>query len=256
MKRKHIAKQVAVLLVTAMVALMFSVTAFANSLAVVDDADLLSLGEEEILIERIEEIRAEYNFDITFVTTYGTAGQTTENFARNHSALDQGRDGIVFAIDMDSREYHTVGRGYGQFVVSDEALDRIDEVIVSDLSDGEFYEGFYTYLNLCVDFLDAAATGESYAGEPIDSSTFIAAGGIGVVGGIAVAFLVTAMMISSMNTARKKTEAADYVRQGSFNLARSYDRFLYENTVRTAKPKEKSGGGGGSSRGGSGGGKF
>ncbi len=61
---------------------------------------------------------------------------------------------------------------------------------------------------------------------------------IGIVGGIIIAFVVTGNMVSKMNTARKKTEAANYIRQGSFIIGQSSDRFMYENTERTAKPKQ------------------
>ncbi len=68
-------------------------------------------------------------------------------------------------------------------------------------------------------------------------------------------------MKSKMNTARIQKEAKNYVKDGSFLLEGSHDRFLYERTTRTAKPKSNSSSGGGSSSrgsssGGRGGGRF
>ncbi len=72
-----------------------------------------------------------------------------------------------------------------------------------------------------------------------DAPNYFLAIVFGVVGGIIIAFVVTGSMKAKMNTARKKREAADYVRSGSFMLAQSYDRFLYENTTKTAKQNKK-----------------
>ncbi len=62
---------------------------------------------------------------------------------------------------------------------------------------------------------------------------------IGLLIGIAIAFIVTGMMKSKMNTAVEKRAAADYIRPGSFALSVRRDRFLYENTTRTRKEKKK-----------------
>ncbi len=230
-----------------------STTAFASNYpSIIDDAYLFTLPEMESLNQEIEYIRGTYDFDITFITTDGDYAGTLEDFAEFHPVIDQSRNGVVFTQDTYLREYYTIGRGTGVSVISDAALDRIDEVIVPYLSDGDYFSAYDEYLDLMVVFLDAAATGTPYIGEPTSMTDYAMYIGIGIIGGALVAFIVTKSMISAMNTAKKQKLAANYVRPGSFNLTQSYDRFLYENTVRTAKPKEKSN----SSSGGRGGGKY
>ncbi len=228
---------------------------------VVDDANLFSDVEELKLTERILEIREDYNVDINFITTTTTDGLTIKEYLDTHPSLDTSRDGIVFGQNTSERDYYTTSRGYGITVVTDEALDRIDEVIVPYLQDDDFYGAYDKYLDETTKFLAAAATGVTYSGEPTTSEDIMVAAIIGIIAGIIVAFVVTGVMKSAMNTARKKQEASDYVKQDSFILEQSYDRYLYENTTRSAKQSSSSssGGrssGGGSSRGGSGGGKY
>ncbi len=240
---------------------LLSFTINAQSAAVIDDADVFTQEQEQSLTQRIEDIRTEYDFDVTLLTTNDTGLQSLEDYLDFHPMIDAQRDGIIFGMDLNMREYFTIGRNYGQFVVSDVALSTIDDKVVPFLSDGDYYLAYDVYLDLTIDFLDAAESGESYSGPPIESTDLALAGIIGLIGGLIIAFSVTGVMIYRMNTARIKTHAADYVRQGSFTLSQNYDNFLYENTTRTARPKSNSnsggrGGGGGSSSGGRGGGRF
>ncbi len=63
--------------------------------------------------------------------------------------------------------------------------------------------------------------------------------GIGLVGGLLIAFLISGSMISSMNTAKRKRQADSYIRLGSLKMNQQNEMFLYEETKRTEKPKEK-----------------
>ncbi len=242
-----------ILIVGAFLVLPF--TTFAESMYIIDEADIFTDEQESKLTERIEEIRNIYDFEVTFVTTENTGNLSLESYLRSHPGLDQQKDGLVFGQNTVAREYHTVGRGYGVTVVSDAALDRIDAIIVPYLQDGDFYGAYDTYLDETIKFLDAAATGVPYEGESLTATSFLIAAAIGLGAGTLIAFAVTGVMKSKMNTAREKHEAASYIKQGSFILGRSNDRFLYENTTRTKIQKQKDSGSN-SSRGGSGGGSY
>ncbi len=51
--------------------------------------------------------------------------------------------------------------------------------------------------------------------------------------GIIIAFLITGSMKEKMNTAVVQRAAANYVREGSFDLRTKRDVFLHEHTTRT-----------------------
>ncbi len=254
-------KIISLMLFIALAASLLSFNSFAQSLAVVDDADLFTTEQEQALTERIDEIRDYYDFDITFITTTDTYGETLENYAEFHYALDLSRDGLVFAQDTSMREYMTISREDVFTVVTDQALDRIDDVIVPYLSDGDYYGAYDRYLDLSIDFLDAAESGVPYAGEPIDGTDIVIALVIGLGVGLVIAFVVTGIMISKMNTAVKKREAGDYIKQNSFLQGPGGDRFIREHTTKTPIPKNNSSsggsrGGGSFSSGGRGGGRY
>jgi uncharacterized protein len=86
---------------------------------------------------------------------------------------------------------------------------------------------------------------------------------IAVVVGLIVGKIYTGKMKAELNTVRSRSEAADYVKQGSLNVTGNSDFFLYRHLDRRAKESDsdKSGGSSthtsssGSSHGG-GGGKF
>ncbi len=253
-------KKLHIILACMLFAMVFSLSGVvigvnAESLAVVDDADIFTTEQEASLTSKIEDIKNKYDFDVTLVTTTDTEGESLEDYARYHSSLDASRDGLIFAHDISEREYYTVSRGRSTTVISDAALDRIDDVVVPYFKEDEFFEAHSAYHDEITKFLLAAESGETYSGEPMGIMDYALPVGIGIVGGLLLALIITGAMKASMNTARKKEEASSYVRADSFNLHQSYDRFLYQHTSRTAKPKNDNNGGG-SSRGGSGGGSY
>ncbi len=227
---------------------------------IVDEADLLTAEEEATLISQIEQIKSLYNIDVTFITTYDTGGLYIEDYIEFHPALDQDADGVVFGLDMTNRDFFTIGRNFGQTTMTDEALIKIEDDVVPYLSRGDYFGAYSEYLDSIEIFAEASRSGVTYSGPLIPEGVLGTALLVGVVSGAIISFIITKMMINDMNTARKQREASVYTRPGSFNITRSYDRFLFEHTTRTAKPKasssKSSGGGGGSSRGGRSGGKF
>ncbi len=63
-----------------------------------------------------------------------------------------------------------------------------------------------------------------------------------------IGFVWLAVMKSKMSNIRRREQAADYVRRGSFTLTQSIDRYLYSTVSKTPRAQSSSGGGGGGSR--------
>lgn len=57
--------------------------------------------------------------------------------------------------------------------------------------------------------------------------------------GFLVAFIVTAVMRSKLKSVRPNNAAANYTREGSFNVTESREIFLYEETTKTKIQKEE-----------------
>ncbi len=63
---------------------------------------------------------------------------------------------------------------------------------------------------------------------------------ISLVIAIVIAFLVTGAMKAKMDTAQKQRAAANYIRENSFELTQSDDKYLYQNTTRSPRAKNDS----------------
>ena len=57
--------------------------------------------------------------------------------------------------------------------------------------------------------------------------------------GVVVGFIVVSAMKSQLNSVSMRDDANAYMAPGSLVLTHSTERFLYERTTRTAKPKNK-----------------
>ena len=62
---------------------------------------------------------------------------------------------------------------------------------------------------------------------------------ISILIGIAIGFLTVTVMKSQLRSVRSRSGAAEYLTQGSLTLHVRSDRYLYQNTTRTPKPKPK-----------------
>ncbi len=233
----------------------------------VDGAELFTDDEEQLLIDRIAQIKSEYNFDVTFCTTANLNGQDIMYFADEYPDIDNGADGVVFVVNMDyandgyDRAYFSSTRNGGIPAFTQQALDRISGEVAPLLSSENYYEAFDEYLNITQDVLTVYASGEVYEKTYYNREDLIFSIVVAAIIAFIIAMIVTGIMKRGMNTAVKKEAAADYIVNGSFVLHSQSDTFLYERTTRSAKAKSSSSGGGGtrSSSGGSrggGGGRF
>ncbi len=215
----------------------------------VDDYDALSSLEEQEIEMRIQQIKDIYNFDVTIIITdtVSASGMTTEQYADNYPYIIEENDGVVFLHDPYLREYMTSARNNGMLAFNDYSFDQIDDKVVPFLKDDDFYGAYMVFLSLTEDFLSSTVSGEEY--KPAFHIEPMAIFG-GLFGAVAISAISVMIMKRSMNTAVHNRTANNYIESGSLNLTIQNDRFLFENTIKTPKPKNNSGG----SRGGGGGG--
>ena len=222
---------------------------------VLDEADLLTDEEESQLLDKLEAITGEYNLEVAVATVESKEGNemnffTDHFFDENGYGTGENHDGILFMVSIGDREWHITTHGYGMTAFNDDGLAYLKENVEPLLKDENFYGAFDTYADLCQDLLEMAANGEPYT-EPFSSIWILISLGIGLV----LAFLCTMGMRAQLKSVRTQDSAVDYVRQGSMELTRSNDIFLYHTVTKTAKPKDSdsSSGGSDSDHGGTGG---
>lgn len=255
---------------TCLLTLLFSfcifTTAFADeNLKVIDNGNLLSDEEEIKLNDKINEIIEKYNFDIVIYTTDSCSGKPASTFANDEFdnggyGIGENRDGMLFLLSMEERDWYIVTNGYGSTAFNDYGRDYIGKEAAKDFKDADYYKGFETALLNADMFLNEANTNKPYGQKhrviKVKNYTL----GSAIIAGI-IALISVVVMKGKMKNYSPQKFAQEYVDKDSFEVVNSQDIFMYSNVSKTRRAEQSSNNGGhsssssssGSSRGGSGG---
>ena len=240
---------------------------------VVDDADLLTDGEEQALENKIAEITKKYDFDVVIVTADTLEGQSPMAYADdfydyNGYGAGNNYDGVLLLVSMEDRDWWISTKGFGIKAFTDYGIQKAGDEFKGFLTEKKYSEGFETFLNITDEYVKAAKDGKPYdtnnkyrTQDDVVKGVLIAiAVGLGI--GLVAAFIVVMIFKSQLKSVAFQKNADCYEVEGSMNVTRSHDMFLYRSVKKTAIPQSSGGGGSsthhsssGSSHGG-GGGKF
>lgn len=210
-----------------------------------DQAGLLTSEEEESLNETCQQIANAHEVGISIITVEDFGGGDIKEWQRQlYAEYDLGvgdsDSGVMLAVSMAERDWGMVAFGDAQDVFTTYCRERIAGEFLDDLSEGNYYDSFSTYLMLCDEFLTAAEEGTPYSEEEpyrenipvpviIGAAFFIS---------LIVSLLIVMSWKKSMNIRIQQNEAAMYFDRESFVLTRDADMFLYHTVSRRAKPKD------------------
>jgi len=210
----------------------------------VDGADLLTDSEELALSEKLDEFSARQKLDIVIITVSNTGDRTATEYADDaYDNSGYSEDGILLLISMDDREWAVSTSGYGITAFSDAGLDYLMNQISDAMSAGEWNEAFYSFAELCDDFITQARTGAPYDSGNLPKKPFtpILTGIVSLGIGFVIAFFRMNKWRSQLYTVQAKKEAEDYVKGGSMNITERKDLFLYKRIDRRKKADNDSG---------------
>ena len=133
----------------------------------VDKADVLTDEEEKKLLKKLNKISEEEKVDVVVLTVENEAGNDVTAFADdyydyNNYGFGYKGDGIILVVDYGTRDWAISTKGKGIYIFTDAGQKYISDKFVKYLSDGEAYEGFKTYANLCKKFIEQYRTGAAY----------------------------------------------------------------------------------------------
>lgn len=243
-------RRLSCLILALLLLISLSVSAMAAAFHIDDSAMLLNKSEIRRLEDQAEEITEEYSIDIVIVTVDTLGDKYASYYAERYydeNSFDM--DGILLLIAMEEREWYILTNGKCDEVFSSRNLDRLEEAMLDDLSDGDYYRAFSAYL-------EEVSKCMRNAGR-VDTESNIQ-WGISLIVGAVVAAVVVLIMLSQMKTAKPQSHAIGYIRDDTYRITEQRDMFLYSRITKTPKPQNngssghRSGGGGGS-RGGRGG---
>ncbi len=236
------------LLITVLIISM-SVTAYAERRTVVDEAGYLTATEEIELEAKLDEVSVHCNIDVAVVIVDSLGSKSAMSYADdyydyNGYGMGINDDGILLLICKEPREYHITTHALAVEMFTESGLDYLENEVVEELRNDNYYEA-------CMEFAETvdeiAYLYYEQGGTPYGDSGMVLNENI-ILYTVVIAAIIAAIMTKkaydNMNTARKGTNADIYVKQGSMNITRSNDIFLYSNLVKTKVESSSSSGGG------------
>ncbi len=217
---------------------MLSVIAGASGPALlVDDADILTDVEEEVLLERLESVSSEYGADVVIVTVNSTGDLSPMEYADDYfdyNGYGQGDDnsGVLLLMDMGGREMWISTCGFCIEAIDDYSIEGIFDNMSFDIENELYTDAFNRYIDDCEYYIDGYING-----YPTNYFMLVI---VALVIGLIIALIVTGVMKGKLKSVRARAAAADYVKAGSMNVVLSNDLFLYRTITRTKKEENKS----------------
>lgn len=224
----------------------------------VDKANLIDEADEKRLLERLDSLSEQYQFDFVAATVKTTGGKEIVEFSDDYfdyNGFGYGKDdsGVALIISMNPRIVYISGCGEGTKYFDYGDAQKIIDVFYGDLKAGNYAAVVDTFIDEAQRSVEFGRNGVPFSYRlqtllPNWMVTLLAP----VVIGIALAFATVSFMTKGLKSVRKKESAADYVVPGSMRLTRNEDVFLYSNVSKSAKVQDNSDSSSGSTYGSSG----
>lgn len=213
----------------------------------VDMADLLSDSEEAALVEMLDEVSERQQVDIVVVTADSLEGKSATQYADDFYddygyGFGDGRDGILFLVSMGERDWCLSTTGFGITAFTDAGQAYMSELFLPDLSEGDYAAAFVTFVQLCDDFITQADSGAPYDVGNLPQEPYAFGMWLAISFGVAfvIALIATGVMKGQLHSVSSQSQADSYIRDGSMQLTKNNDLFLYRHIERREKPKDNS----------------
>ena len=222
-----------------------------------DFADLLTQIEEESLYNKVMEFINKTNYDAVIVTIddnnkYDAANYADDFFDYNAFGIGSSRDGLLFLIDMDTREVYISTTGMAIKMYSDARIDSIIDFGFDYLTSGLYYDCFDLMLDRA-DYYYGLGIPSSNSNLEIDenghaSYVYKIPYFVVFLTSCFISFIVSAILYCTTRLKIKKQNAAYYIQTNDSNIAKK-DIFVTTHTTRVRRQSESSSSssGGGSS---------
>ena len=228
-----------------------------------DDCGLLTNHEISELEERASQTAQTYNcgvyiyvvkdmdsytFDYeVYNDAFGIEAFAQYLFFNELKGVGASGDGILLVMSMKERDYDIMAHGsFGNYAFTDYGKDKLADSFLDYFSEGEWYRGFFTYLNKVDRFLQAAADG-----NPVDIGTRVQEHNLpislaaGLIFGFIVALISCLTMKNGMKSVHTARIASNFIAQNGIQIPIQKDMFTHNTVVRTPIQTSSSGGGGG-----------
>lgn len=211
-----------------------------------DAADIFTDEEETLLREQLKTLRETYGTDFVVFTDVSTCGLSRKVYAADFfeatgHGLGEDFSGMILFICMEqgNRGWWTAAKGSVKPLLSEKAINWLDDRLEPYMKGGEYGTGVIHYLN---DLDTLCEKGK----PPMSGEDLLFVIGGTLIAGLAGGGFVLCLALGMMKTVKEAAHADAYLVKDSFQLHHSRDVFLYRSVSRTRRKRESSGGGGGS----------
>lgn len=152
-------KKLGILCSSLLLALMmcFPVYASEDLKYVEDNANLLTVTEEQQLNDTLTEISERQGVDVGVITADDMGDKSIEDYAKmKYEERGYGDDGALLVVNMEVRKWWMSTYGKGTTAISSDDIDTIGSEFAPYLSNGEYASAFDTYARLCDDYISKA----------------------------------------------------------------------------------------------------
>ncbi len=191
----------------------------------VDDADIIPNNQEKEITALLDQISEKRKIDVVVVTAASTNGKDPMDYADDYYdqhgyGYGEEMDGILLLISMEPRKIwiSTCGKGYK--IVGNEKIDPLIDTFYDDILAGDYASASKTFATE-TDSLIKSFNLRAVFLAPV---SFI----IGLIGSSGK----VSGLKSKHETVRFKPKASSYEVEGSLNLIKKTDDFLYNNISR------------------------
>lgn len=227
--------------------------AAADKQRIYDEANLLTAEQISALEEVANKFSVRRETDFVIITTDDSDGKDIEKFMADfydERKLGYDREhgnAAILAIDMAKRDVMLMGFYKAKERLDAERLTMIREEINPDLSAGNYYQAFHSYLTLADDYIRYK--------KGVDPNNPFFRTGVQFAVALILGILIVWLMVRNVGT-KITTTAATYRDQSRTRIVSQRDKYVRTTVTKRRKPKpnNSSGGGGGFTGGGTTGG--
>lgn len=231
-----------------------------------DFADLFTDIEEDELFEKVSDYINEHDMDMVIVkindnNKYNAKEYAEDFYDYNYFGKGDTYDGILFLIDMDTREIYVNTTGEAMLYYDDARIEGLLDAAYVYMTSAEYYQATRAFITRALNYANqgySSSADDYYIDENGDLKEkkkinwFITLGG-----SIAISSIVVYIFISKHKGIKIATEADNYLDIPGIQYGTTVDNFLTTYTSRTyigssSSSGGRSGGGISSSRGSSG----
>lgn len=202
---------------------------------VTDLYGLLTQQEAAALEQQAGALSQEYECSlyILVVKDYRDYARDTFEFCRQvftnyNLGWGSDKDGVLLMLSMADRDYEFVFHGdRTEYAFTEYARDCIEDEMLPEFRNNQYYEGFRNYLNVCGKALAAARDG-----HPLEYQKSFSV--LMFLPGVIVAAITYAVLTAQMKSQGMKRDANQYM-EGRVNLTEQQDQFINRTVTRTRK---------------------